>query len=399
MTTSTLLGAQRPSYLHYWPLPENDPGVELRREAVRLISPDGALMHGVLWTPPNNVAWKTAVILTHPRGDFSVHYACPLLAAAGYAVLGFGTRYVGNDIDCLHHACAIDVNTAAAEMRARGAESVILLGNSGGGSLMCLTQQEHQCGDGMVLLAAHPGQGMHMGQTIDPSVADENDPTSVIPELDMFNPDNGWRPWPERCTYDKGWLQVYRQAQTDRAKRIDAVAKSAHASQAQAAARLKTIDKEKDSASWRYWRQRTVQGTYLTIYRTLANPAHLDLTIDPDDRPLGSIFANPDPLDANYGLGGLGRVMTTRGWLSTWSPAESKARVVDTIQNVNIPILQIHATGDSEIRLRDASAMRDAAGSTDVTYHDLKGADHYLTNPAHREEAMELVIEWIRERF
>lgn len=297
-----------------------------------LVAPGGAVVRGILWTPPGGRPWRTAVALCHPRGDFSVHYAYPLLAAAGFAVLGFATRYVNNDTDCLHERCVTDVETAVADLRRRGAETVVLLGNSGGGSLMALAQataaaEGRPLGDAFVALPAHPGEGVFMLQVIDPSVTDEADPFSVDPSLDMYDPDNGWRPWPEPSTYDPTWL---------------------------------------------------------------------DPSIDPDDRPLGTVFAAADPLAANYGFGGLARTMTARGWLSTWSGLSSGARLAATMPAVTVPTLVLHPTADTEIRRHQATEIVAAAGADDVTYLELPGAPHYLNG--HRRAALDQVVEWLRRR-
>jgi hypothetical protein len=172
------------------------------------------------------------------------------------------------------------------------------------------------------------------------------------------------------------------------------VARASLADRDEARAALRSL--ERGSAAWNERRRHAVHARYLTIYRTLADPAYLDPSIDPDDRPLGTVFAFPDPLDANYGYGGLARTMTARGWLSTWSGLSSPARLADTMADVTVATLVVHPTADTEIRLHQAEAIRDGSGATDVTYRTVDGAEHYLHG--RRREAMDLIVDWLRAR-
>ena len=406
-----------------------DPSV--RREAVYLEATDTAQSFGILYRPANR-APKAVVYLMHPRAEFTRHYVVPPFTARGYAVFGQNSRYINNDTDMVHERLLLDIAAGLRYLKEAGFERIVLLGNSGGGSLLGfyqsqasrapakrlamtpggepidLTQEVMPEGDLYIAVAAHLGEGRFMLNVIDPSVLDENDPTAVDHESDMYNPANGYRPFPEPSHYDRQWLAEYRKRQVARSHRLDKIAREHIAEHAYFRNQLRDPGYAAlPEAARGMVARRARLWKYMVIYRTLANPAYLDPTIDPSNRPVGSIFSPADPIIGNYGPGGLARTMTPRGWLSTWSGTSSQAELPDTIRHVTVPTLIVFADGDCDIFPSEQEELLEKSGAEDKLLRTLPWADHYLypvgeegkklADP--RERLIEMIIPWIEERL
>ncbi len=405
-----------------------DPAV--RRDVVWLEATDTTGSFGILYRPAKREP-KTAVYLIHPRGEFTRHYVVPGLTARGYAVFGHNSRYLNNDTDMVHERLLFDVAAGMRYLKERGYERIVLLGNSGGGSLLGFYQSQASRppaerlsstpageridltvevmpeGDAYVAVAAHLGEGRFMLNVLDPAVVDEDEPAKTDAAWDMYNPANGYRPFPEASAYDKSWLAAYRTKQRERNARLDAIARAHLDEQAQGRDQMRDPgfasmpDDHRGAITRRarLWR-------YMVIYRTLANPAYLDPTIEPSKRPLGSIFSPGDPILGNYGPGGLARTMTPRAWLSTWSGLSSQADLPDTIAHITIPTLIVYSDGDCDIFPSEQRELMERSRAKDKTYVELPWADHYLhavgeegaklADP--RERLIDLIVPWIEER-
>jgi hypothetical protein len=386
-----------PPFTFKEPLPEGT-----RVEPVRLESSDRQETWAQLYRPAAPAAM--VVYLAHPRVAFSRHYLVPSLLRAGIAVLGHDLRSLHNDSEAQHERLLLDVAAGVAAARARF-ERVALLGNSGGGTLLCA----HQVGgspraDALLVVAAHAGEGRFLVGSIDPSVTDEADPLSCDPALDMFNPANGYDLATRTARYAPEFLARYRAAQRARVERLDAAARAQVAGERAARAALAPGG---DAYELLRASRRAIPHRLLVIYRTVANPAYLDLSIDPSDRDVGTIFGVLDdrPEFGNTLGTNIARVLSPRAFLSSWSVVSSKADFLALAPALDVPVLFVTARGDSEILPAGAAAMWDAIGSADRTRHDVAGADHYFRPtrrcpPARdpREELAEVVVEWLRRR-
>ncbi|MCA9574951.1 MAG: hypothetical protein R3B40_19955 [Polyangiales bacterium] len=413
----------------------------IRRELLAPHALDGHPLSAQLYLPPlpagqveGSAAPRdpdTVLLLMHPRGDFQRHYAAPHLALGGYAVCGATTRNLHNDADALHERLLLDVGGVIQALRERFAR-VVLLGNSGGGSLFAfyLQQQgkapaerlthapsgdrvpladfELPPADGLVLIAAHQGEGRFMLERLDPSVVDEHDPVLVNPRLDMYDPRNGYRPMREGPSrYSAEFLAEFRRAQHERCERLDARClawcEEARLARLRAKAEGLPPDIRRDAA------RRGITRRYMLIYRTLADPRYLDPTLDPNRRPIGSLFAigGRDPITGNYGEG-LGRVMSARGWLSTWSGLRSQAALEKTLPDVHVPLLVVYADADTEIYEHECRAQLAWAASRDKTFTQVDYVDHYFHSVGPEGDALgegrarlcnAHLLPWLRERY
>lgn len=347
---------------------------------------DGAKVSGVLRVVPGA---RTVVALMHPRQDVTHHVLVPELLSRGVAVWTQGTRSANNDIALIHEQALLDAAAGQVFLRDRGFTSVVTLGHSGGGTLFAFYHQQAglpaaqriamtpggrpidlagadmPAPDGAIFMAPHPGQGALLQRLIDPSVTDEADPLSADPSLNPFSPANGFADPPASSTYDPEFVAKYRAAQRARIERIDAVARERVAEAKAASSRFKTSGDPAD-------RRIALAPQVLTVYRTDADLRSVDLSIDPNDRPYGSLFGRRPDL-TNYGLVGFGRFTTSEAWLSTWSAVSTNADFLRCAPGVSAPTLFIELTGDQACFPDDARAMYEALASTDKTFSRVRG--------------------------
>jgi pimeloyl-ACP methyl ester carboxylesterase len=344
-------------------------------------------------------------------------------------IAGFGgqTRTMGNDANCVHEELLADIAGQIRYLRAAGFETIVLLGNSGGGSLstfyqaMAVTAPPGRLtytaagdaydlnaldlppADALILMGAHVGEGLFMLDNIDPAVTNEDDPLSCDPALDMFNPANGYREPPEPSCYSNEFIASYRAAQRRRVARLDAIARQGIARKHRFQAEM--ADPGFASLPLEERLEITRQATassYLKIARTCANLAYADLSIDRSDRPVGTLLGH-DPHAANYRLGGFASVMTPEGWLSTWSGLSSRANVLENIKAITAPLLIVSFTQDCGILPHDAEDPFALSLSPDKRLVRVK-ASHYCTSDdppfdAPMREVAGLIAGWLGERF
>ncbi|WP_420223809.1 alpha/beta hydrolase family protein [Pigmentiphaga litoralis] len=328
---------------------------------------------------------KVAAIVMHPTSNFMGHYLIEPLAERGICCMGLNSRYMGNDTLLLMERAIQDLGAGVKYLRNAGYEKVVLIGNSGGAALASFYQAQAETltathfpdgdptnlhaddlppVDGIALCAAHLGRSRLMRDWIDPSVTDEQDPLSVDPALDMYDPRHG-------VPYDKDFLARFSAGQQARLDRIE---------------------------QWTMDRLRVLRATpgaprdqAFIVYRTHADPRCLDLSIDANDRAPGSVWG--DARQVNYSANAMGRTTSLTAFLSQWS-SRSQADGPTNLARTSVPVLLLTYTADQST----FPSTRDtwlAAGGDRIRNVDIVGGNHYLAGqPALVPQAADAIAGW-----
>jgi pimeloyl-ACP methyl ester carboxylesterase len=340
---------------------------------------------------------KTVLVAMHPIGAPAYLPIFPQLARAGHHVIACASRYSNGDAALQMENVVLDLAACVRDARERqGYEKVVLIGWSGGGSLMAGFQAEAEKpvvkqaasgeptplagaaltpGDALVLVASHRSRHHLLTGQMDASIVDELDPEKKDRALDLYDPKN-----PAQPPYSKDFLAAYRAAQLARNRRISAWAKEKLAA-------LKKAGREHDEFCF-------------VVHGTMADPRWIDPTVDPNRRKPNWTYLG-DPRVVNNSAAGLGRFSSLRSWLSQWSFDDAQFDSVDSGPRISVPSLVLTAGADDACPPAHTDAMFDALGAKDKAKHQIDEANHYFSGPDGRSqlgEAVGFITSWLQAR-
>ena len=132
------------------------------------------------------------------------------------------------------------------------------------------------------------------------------------------------------------------------------------------------------------------------VHRTHADPRFLDLSLDANDREVGSVWGRgaEGARAVNCAASQMGRITSLTAWLSQWSP-RSRADGPTNLARTSVPVLLCTYTADaSTFPSTRAAWMR--AGGERIRNLDVQGGNHYLAGqPALVEQVADAMADWI----
>ena len=335
-----------------------------------------------------NAPRSTAIVFCHPTANFLGHYALPGLAARGFGAVGLTTRYVGNDSSLILENCLLDIGSMVRHLREElGYERVVLVGNSGGASIVPyyqaqavkptvtqppgggpdLTTAGLTPADAVVMFMAHPSRARLSTEWLDPAIVDETDPFRRDSALDVYSGEHA-------APFSADFISTYRAAQFERNRRISRWAE----------AKLDSLPGGLDDFPF-------------VVHGTCADLRFLDGAIDPSDRPIGvSLWGAPEI--ANMLPAGIGRYSTLRSWLNQWSIDHTFGNALQWLPDVQVPVLIEYGTADVTVLPHMGKEMHAAAGEG-AEQISVPDAGHYFEGtPELLEQALDGLAELVKRK-
>lgn len=201
----------------------------------------GSGVPGVLYEPvsPGEKS-QIGIFVMHAEADYLTFPACTELSTRGYRVLcaNNSTGKAGTSNDVSMDKMLLDAKLGVAWLRKYpGVRKVVLLGHSGGGVLMSSYQNIAENGlkacqgpeklikcsdslvglpaaDGVMLVDSNYGLPTMMLFSVDPAVITEKNAQTLNPDLDLFNPKNGFDP--AGSNYSQDFISKFQTAEGKR---------------------------------------------------------------------------------------------------------------------------------------------------------------------------------------